>query len=193
MEDKSSIDRITEALSLLKSDLMEMRSQDVKLMRQLISINTTIGRITNKGPRVAGAVARSASFGSMKRPTLDRIQGKKTTDIVCNLKNPLVRHRSAPLVVELRRSEAFDHSFDESEEELAGSPFESESDLESLGGSTSSLSPETPRKCPLSYMRPLPEEEDVDEKKYYGILMKNIKLWKYSQESVSSSCGSDSS
>lgn len=42
-------------------------------------------------------------------------------------------------------------------------------------------------------MRPLPEEEDVDEKKYYGILMKNIKLWKYSQESVSSSCGSDSS
>lgn len=89
---------------------MEMRSQDVKLMRQLISINTTIGRITNKGPR--GAVTRSASFGSMKRPSLDRIQGKKTTDIVCNLKNPLVRHRSAPLVVELRRSEAFDHSFD---------------------------------------------------------------------------------
>lgn len=132
MEDKSSIDRITEALSLLKSDLMEMRSQDVKLMRQLISINTTIGRITNKGPRVAGAVTRSASFGSMKRPSLDRIQGKKTTDIVCNLKNPLVRHRSAPLVVELRRSEAFDISFDESEEELAGSPFESESDLESL-------------------------------------------------------------
>lgn len=81
----------------------------------------------------------------------------------------------------------------ESEEELAGSSFESESDLESLGGSTSSLSPETPRKCPLSYMRPLPEEEDVDEKKYYGILMKNIKLWKYSQESVSSLCGSDSS
>lgn len=83
--------------------------------------------------------------------------------------------------------------FAESEEELIGSPFESESDLESLGGSTSSLSPETPRKCPLSYMRPLPEEEDVDEKKYYGILMKNIKLWKYSQESVSSSSGSESS
>lgn len=83
--------------------------------------------------------------------------------------------------------------FAESEEELIGSPFESESDLESLGGSTSSLSPETPRQCPLSYMRPLPEEEDVDEKKYYGILMKNIKLWKYSQESVSSSSGSESS
>lgn len=176
---------------MLKSDLMEMRSQDVKLMRQLISINTTIGRITNKGPR--SAVTRSASFGSMKRPSLGRIQGKRTTDIICNLKNPLVRHRSAPLVVELRRSEAFDQSFDESEEELAGSPFESESDLESLGGSASSLSPETPRKCPLPYMRPLPEEEGVDEKKYYGILMKNIKLWKYSQESVGSSSGSDSS
>lgn len=109
-------------MALAKSDLvftvvvvvlqMEMRSQDVTLMRQLISINTTIGRITNKGPRGTGAVTRSASFGSMKRPSLERIQGKKTTDIVCNLKNPLVRHRSAPLVVELRRSEAFDHSFD---------------------------------------------------------------------------------
>ena len=88
---------------------MEMRSQDVRLMRQLISINTTIGSITNKGQR--SPVTRSASFGSMKRPNLERVR-KRTTDIVCNLKNPLVRHRSAPLVVELRRSDAFDKSFD---------------------------------------------------------------------------------
>ena len=87
-----------------------MRSQDVRLMRQLISINTTIGSITNKGQR--SPVTRSASFGSMKRPNLERVHAKRTTDIVCNLKNPLVRHRSAPLVVELRRSDAFDKSFD---------------------------------------------------------------------------------
>ncbi|XP_061177075.1 uncharacterized protein LOC133185801 [Saccostrea echinata] len=184
MERKSSIDRITQALSMLKADLMEMRSQDVKLMRQLISINTAISNITNNRDR--NPVMRSASFGSMKRPNLDRIN-KRSADIVCNLKNPLVRHRSAPLVGELRRSEAFDHSFDDSLEELSGSPFESESDLESLSGSSTSLSPEVYRNCHLSYMRPLPEEDDVDEKKYHGILMKNIKLWKYSQESVDSS------
>ncbi|XP_062609814.1 uncharacterized protein LOC134271624 [Saccostrea cucullata] len=185
MERKSSIDRITQALSMLKSDLMEMRSQDVKLMRQLISINTAISNITNKRDR--NPVMRSASFGSMKRPNLDRVHSKRSTDIVCNLKNPLVRHRSAPLVGELRRSEAFDHGFDDSLEELSGSPFESESDLESLSGSSTSLSPEVSRSCHLSYMRPLPEEDDVDEKKYHGILMKNIKLWKYSQESINSS------
>ena len=83
--------------------------------------------------------------------------------------------------------------FLESGEELIGSPFESESDLESLSGSSNSLSPEAGNRCPLSYMRPLPEEEGLDEKKYCGILMKNIKLWKYSQESVNSSCSSDSS
>lgn len=89
---------------------MEMRNQDVKLMRQLISINTTIGSLTNK--RSKNAVLRSASFGSMKRPNLQRVNNKSNTDIICNLKNPLVRHRSAPLVAELRRSEAFDHSFE---------------------------------------------------------------------------------
>lgn len=67
----------------------------------------------------------------------------------------------------------------EFEEELVGFFFEFESDLEFLGGLIFLLFLEIFRKCFLFYMRFFFEEEDVDEKKYYGILMKNIKLWKY--------------
>ena len=73
----------------------------------------------------------------------------------------------------------------------ASSPTDSENDITFLCNSASSIISSN-QLSPPTYLRPLPEEEDTDEKMYYGILMKNIKLWKYSQESINSS-ESDSS
>ena len=75
---------------------------------------------------------------------------------------------------------------DSSYEDLAGSDC-NDSDCEFLANSPPAVSPNSrgsERKASLYFMRPLPEEHELDEKKYYGILMKNIKLWKYSQDSL---------
>jgi hypothetical protein len=77
-----------------------------------------------------------------------------------------------------------------SEDAGASSLPESTNDIASLCSSASSLA-STNQMSP-TYLRPLPEEEDADDRMYYGILMKNIKLWKYSAESINSS-ESDSS
>lgn len=63
-----------------------------------------------------------------------------------------------------------------------------DSDSDSLSGSSPTVvtNRQSDRKNSLYFMRPLPEEHELDEKKYYGILMKNIKLWKYSEESLES-------
>lgn len=77
---------------------------------------------------------------------------------------------------------------DSSYEDLAGSDY-NDSDSESFTTSPplAVSNRRSVRKTSLYFMRPLPEEHDgLDEKKYHGILMKNIKLWKYSQESLDS-------
>ncbi|XP_061177126.1 uncharacterized protein LOC133185852 [Saccostrea echinata] len=189
MEKESSLDRITLALSKLKTELMEMRSQDVKLMKQLITINTTIGSMANARHR--NPVLRSASFGSLKRRSMERITNKnRPGEVMCSLRNPLVRHRSAPIMVEDRKDEQ-NSDMGSLEDVGASRSSDSENDLASLCSSASSLVSSN-QPSPPPYLRPLPEEEDTDEKMYYGILMKNIKLWKYSQESINSS-ESDSS
>lgn len=82
---------------------MEMRSQDVKLMKQLISINTTIGSMTNGKHR--NPVLRSASVSSLNRRSVDKLSNRRSAEVMCNLKNPLVRHRSAPIMVEDRKDD----------------------------------------------------------------------------------------
>ena len=65
---------------------------------------------------------------------------------------------------------------------------ESEREIDSISGSTMSLpTPSLFRTNSFSYMRSLPCETDVDDKTFHGILMKNIKLWKYSQGDMSTS------
>lgn len=77
---------------------MDMRSQDVKLMKQLISINITIGSMTKNGHR--NPVLRSASVCSLKPRSMERIANRRSAEVTTCLRNPLVRHRSAPVMVQ---------------------------------------------------------------------------------------------
>lgn len=77
---------------------MDMRSQDVKLMKQLISINITIGSMTKSGHR--NPVLRSASVCSLKPRSMERIANRRSAEVTTCLRNPLVRHRSAPVMVQ---------------------------------------------------------------------------------------------
>lgn len=160
---------------------MDMRSQDVKLMKQLISINITIGSMTKSRHR--NPVLRSASVCSLKPRSMERIANRRSAEVTTCLRNPLVRHRSAPVMVQ---GDERDDSNSDIEDVGASSPTDSENDIASLCSSASSIIASN-QLTPPSYLRPLPEEEDTDDRMYYGILMKNIKLWKYSQESINSS------
>ncbi|XP_022293443.2 uncharacterized protein LOC111104032 [Crassostrea virginica] len=187
MERGASLDRITLALAKLKTELMDMRSQDVKLMKQLISINLTIGSMTKGQQASRCPVLRSASVGSLKRQSMVRLPTRGAVTAAPCLRHPLVRHRSAPTMVGGVREDGNSDIDDGG----ASSPTDSENDITFLCNSASSIISSN-QLSPPTYLRPLPEEEDTDEKMYYGILMKNIKLWKYSQESINSS-ESDSS
>ncbi|XP_062566116.1 uncharacterized protein LOC134263470 [Saccostrea cucullata] len=179
MEKDSSVDRITQALSRLKSDLEDIRNQDVKLMKQLLAINSAITSITN--PRTRNPIARSATFScsGKKRPALKYLKKRAHDDVMCNLRNPLVRYGSEPLVVddEIDNNGSMDSMEDLNAESTPSFPLSS-----SFNGKGSAI--------PL--MSSLLEEDELDDAKYHGILMKNIRLWKQSKKYLQNSKASNS-
>lgn len=138
-------------------------------MKQLLAINNAISSITS--PRARNPIARSATFScsGRKRPTLKYSKKRACDDVMCNLKNPLVRYGSEPLVIddEIDNNSSQDSMPDLNAESTPTFPLSS-----SFNGRGSSI--------PL--MSSLSEEEELDDAKYHGILMKNIKLWKQSKK-----------
>lgn len=69
-------------------------------MKQLLAINSVITSITN--PRTRNPISRSATFScsGKKRPTVKYTKKRACDDVMCNLKNPLVRYGSEPLVID---------------------------------------------------------------------------------------------
>ncbi|XP_062601802.1 uncharacterized protein LOC134263468 [Saccostrea cucullata] len=182
MDASTSEERITLALAALKSDLMDMRSQDVQLMKQLIAINTTISSMSS-GRRSGFAVHRSASFSVINKPNPEPFQTRRCSDSACNTRKVLTRHNSEPVPSPRGSLNSSLEDIDSSYEDLVGSE-DSDNDTPSPSPQRAMSSRHSLRKSSLFFMRPLPEEPDLDDKKYYGILMKNIKLWKYSQDSL---------
>lgn len=166
----SPTDRISLLLDSLKSDLKAMRSQDVKLMKQLIGINESIRNLTKSRRQRTSTGARVVS-----------------TSEFAAMATPLVRQQSAPSYNKLHRNDSLGSI--ESSEEFGSSVEEiNEETIEELeeyiNCSSSSLTPipSIPKSHSLAVMTPLPdEEEEADDSKYEGILMTNIKLWKCSQ------------
>lgn len=164
-----------------------MRSQDVQLMKQLIAINTTISSMSSSR-RPAFPVHRSASFSVINKAHPDTYQNRRCSDSACTTRKVLTRHNSEPVQTQSSSLNSSMEEIDSSYEDLAGSDY-NDSDSESFTTSPplAVSNRRSVRKTSLYFMRPLPEEHDgLDEKKYHGILMKNIKLWKYSQESLDS-------
>lgn len=83
-----------------KIRLEDIRSQDVKLMKQLLAINSVITSITNL--RTRNPISRSATFSCSGKncPTVKYTKKRACDDVICNLKNPLVRYGSEPLVID---------------------------------------------------------------------------------------------
>ncbi|XP_061177124.1 leucine rich adaptor protein 1-like [Saccostrea echinata] len=169
---ESSTDRISSKLEVLKADLKAMRLQDVKLMKQLIGINESIQ-----------SLAKSRQRTSSRGP-----QVMSTADFNATA-TPLVRQQSAPSYNKLHRNNSTGSI--ESIEEIGSSVEDiNEETIEELEDylncSMTSLPPPIPtipKSHSLAVMTPLPDEEDeADDSKYEGILMTNIKLWKYSQQ-----------
>nr|XP_022295300.1 uncharacterized protein LOC111105352 [Crassostrea virginica] len=167
----SPADRISSLLDTLKSDLKAMRNQDVRLMKQLIGINESIRNLTKSRQERIGGGARvmtTADFNAMS--------------------TPLVRQQSAPSYNKLHRNdstgsiESFE-GFGSSVEDINEETIE---ELEDYLNSSTSLTPipSIPKSHSLAVMTPLPDDEngEADDSKYEGILMTNIKLWKYSQQ-----------
>lgn len=137
-------------------------------MKQLLAINSVITSITN--PRTRNSISRSATFScsGKKRPTVKYTKKRACDDVMCNLKNPLVRYGSEPLVI--------DDDIDKT-----GSQ-ESVSDLNAESAPAFPLSLSfSGRGSSITLMGSLTEEEEMDDAKYHQILMKNIKLWKKSK------------
>ena len=98
---------------------------------------------------------------------------------MCNLKNPLVRYGSEPLVM--------DDEIDKNSSQ------ESVSDLNADSAPAFPLSLSlSGRESSMTLMSSLTEEEEMDDAKYHRILMKNIKLWKQSKKVIHPSRSSSS-
>lgn len=75
---------------------MDMRSQDVQLMKQLIAINTTISSMSSSR-RPAFPVHRSASFSVINKAHPDTYQNRRCSDSACTTRKVLTRHNSEPV------------------------------------------------------------------------------------------------
>lgn len=75
---------------------MDMRSQDVQLMKQLIAINTTISSMSSSR-RPAFPVHRSASFSVINKAQPDTYQNRRCSDSACTTRKVLTRHNSEPV------------------------------------------------------------------------------------------------
>lgn len=166
----SPADRISLLLDSLKSDLKAMRTQDVKLMKQLIGINESIRNLTKsrqQRPSTGARVVSTSDFAAMA--------------------TPLIRQQSAPSYNKLHRNDSMgsigsSEEFGSSVEDINEETIEELEDYINCSSSTFTPIPSIPKSHSLAVMTPLPdEEEEADDSKYEGILMTNIKLWKFSQ------------
>lgn len=76
----------------------------------------------------------------------------------------------------------FEIEFGSSVEDINEETIEELEDYINCSSSSLTPIPSIPKSHSLAVMTPLPdEEEEADDSKYEGILMTNIKLWKFSQ------------
>ncbi|KAL5009622.1 hypothetical protein ScPMuIL_011927 [Solemya velum] len=176
--------RLTNALATLKRELIAMRSQDIKLMKQLININETIRKLV--ADRV---VVQSPVMGNRY---LSRSMSMKTSVFHSKKKTPLIRQQSEPLYCKLGTQQGkhqqlcSSSSFSESTESMEDNSFASFSELDdSTYGNYKHTQSNIPRVRSFSHC-PSTDYQDLelvtDDTKYEEILRRNIRLWKLNQK-----------
>lgn len=77
MEFISATDRVNAAFATLQSELREIRTQDISLMKQLLSINDSIQRLSKK--KGDKSRARRMTRKISRKPTLAEIEDEDQT------------------------------------------------------------------------------------------------------------------
>ncbi|KAK7491537.1 hypothetical protein BaRGS_00017176 [Batillaria attramentaria] len=209
-EYEAASQRIDAALHTLKSELMEMRQQDLQLLKQLIHISQSIQRLRrNQSLRATKSLSLSG-HGLPLSATCDFWR-----------RPPLTRQASVPqsLLLDKQRMLTATHSQSSTEADSLGSPddfdFGSGSELDDSTSSLPTLRrvypttlyhppsahPPLSRARPLGFPHPLHQGsptapqpptmfgrvtdsgddlDDEDESSYDEILRRNVRLWKMS-------------
>ncbi|XP_033740476.1 uncharacterized protein LOC117327535 [Pecten maximus] len=176
----SGTDRINDALATLKREMMDLRQQDVHLMKQLIGINDTIQKLSKQRPGSYGPLRKKFAIVNGRRTFVNNNESIPEEP-------PLVRQQSVPNYCNMNRSQSGSLSSIEdtssSMEDL--STADSDSD-DSLFGSEQNLSESfsstTSRSRSVANTSAhVTKESDLEYCSYEQILRRNIKLWKFSR------------
>lgn len=181
----AATERVDKALATLKSELMELRSQDVDLMKQLITINDTIRELTPKKDQKINRKnyfylsKRGSSFGLHMLPENDN-----------SSETSLVRQQSAPnFSINRRGSSSSIYSSTVSLSDIEDVSCSVEDCIFQIGTEVEEFMASTEERleqdmCGLPRAKSFCIENrhiPTQDSCYEDILMNNVKLWKSSQ------------
>ncbi|OWF52478.1 uncharacterized protein LOC110447675 [Mizuhopecten yessoensis] len=162
----SATDRINGALATLRSEMADLRQQDVMLMKQLININDTIQSLAKRRPSSHRPLKKKLSFVNGRREFV-------------NSDESIPEHSTN--FQQKRMTWSFSGSFcsiDSSSSTEDMGCVDSDSD-ESFCGTEQNLSDSFASVTSRSlFVAKIPETDDLA---YEEIFRRNIKLWKFSQ------------
>ncbi|XP_063403969.1 uncharacterized protein LOC134687528 isoform X2 [Mytilus trossulus] len=164
MEQNNVDDRITLALNTLRNELLDLRSQDVKLMKQLLNINDTIQTLF----KLQGHTRQPRTFSGHQRRCMSSYMLPNSTNQI--EQKTFTRRLSAPMFENTMGSSSSLEGSVCSEDMSEYS--ESEEDL-------STRSPKLSRPPSLSFIRD--SDSDICDE---DILRTNIRVWKLSKSDI---------
>ncbi|CAG2222063.1 unnamed protein product [Mytilus edulis] len=159
-------ERINIALETLKKELVEMRSLDVELMKQLLSINDTIQKLT-KGHTMTRTQSCKSRISTKRSQRLQHIKDR--------VEKPIRRLQSTPSFCRLSSTDSTSNfEKQESPNSMDDATFYFEESDEDLYVKDGRLA----RYNSMSCIAPL---DDTQTNCYEEILRANIKVWKSSK------------
>ncbi|XP_033740481.1 uncharacterized protein LOC117327540 [Pecten maximus] len=186
------VDKVNDKLRTLRADLISMRRQDVKLLKQLVNINDVIQAMYQRAKEVR----------SDEDDETDELQNMRTTDVwrETSRRTPLVRQQSVPYYCGAPRMltatsigdsmEGLDEIVAEDDSSLLIGDVTDDTD--SLFSSSGALT--IPvfnrhyiRQRAISCETTSNEQNSLDDSHFENMLMKNIQLWKFSLDKDSNS------
>ncbi|XP_069138378.1 uncharacterized protein [Argopecten irradians] len=173
----SVTDRINDAFATLKREMVDLRQQDVHLMKQLIGINDTIQKLSKQRPGSQGPLRKKFALINGRRKFV-------SSDEPIPEETPLVRQQSVPNYCNMNRIQSGSlSSIEDSIEDLSTDDSDSDDSLfgseQNLSESFSSVTSRSRSVANTSAQ--VTKETDLEYCSYEQILRRNIKLWKFSR------------
>ncbi|OWF52479.1 uncharacterized protein LOC110447710 [Mizuhopecten yessoensis] len=178
------VDKVNDKLRTLRADLISMRRQDVKLLKQLVNINDVIQAMYQRAKEIRSDEDDEADEPQTMRPTdVWRATSRRT---------PLVRQQSVPYYCGAPRTftatsmgdsmEGLDEIADDDPSLITGDVTDDTDSLFSSSGAITvpSFTKHYIRQRAISCETTPNEQNTLDDSHFENMLMKNIQLWKFS-------------